>query len=1310
MTTPPFSGNDFRDQIDSVARNLTGDAFRLKQNDPDAPLKFMDFVAQSENEFMQVKQQLPLGGFQVPPPPPQPTGFDVQPQAAIPTQPTSELDILRAQAERRIADPQEQIAPFQFGQIQETPPRGVGADFLPFLGIAEPFGLIGEQVGRSVARDVFDAGPGVTNLAGLGGAVLADPGSLASLARGGLAAGRTTGRAVRQIPDVAANVGAAAERAGLPSPVSVARAAEDVPSAGRRRTIDELRAAGGEPDFSIQVNAPGTFGDIAPREVNASNVADIRRRLEALIDPQGRGLPHQGRVIATKIEREGFESLSRTERDIAQDVIVRNLEPGERLTAAELRTGAERIINEAQESLVALDDAVANAEADVIQRGIDRIGANEPLSPATTARTADDVPPRLPEQAVQPQVADDAARLTPEQQLEADVAAVREQRRVPQTAEDIAQDTVIRPSGGISASEQLFGLSGEIDTGLTRRERAVNRIRQQLDPSKIDEIQGFRRTLGAETDPVIEPLFKERARVIANAEKRASSVVARVMPRIKRTFDIADNGTIDSLRGIDPALPVAPTLQDVAARLPRFLNRLTPEQRGIMEELRVFAEPYGRALRESGDDFGTRTDIMEGGFYLPRGNAANADLAIGFSRGSRRAGANISQEQSATFGSMAEGIANGWEYDAIGDAIGGLVRRSGQRVADNFTQRFLREAKNEDGQRFGLTIKELLVRDNPAIAAKFSDLTKAATRLKTLLKNKDSQAIRGLERLLADPDFDDVAEVRRVFLNSRNVLRGELKGQNVKQVRESLKALQKELAEFRTVYDKAKKSAARNAGRRQIGGAESFPQLNGVTFPERMAARANEALQQEGADLGRLSRGLAGFDAFQRIWRAANATLDNSGVGIQGLLGAAENPIRGSKVLRRNLEAGLGTKSAEVYSDWATDFNTRVGSQGRLSTDDWAGQFGLAQLGKSPDVQSGILESIPGAGRVFARADRAFAIVGDMTRAEWADDLLREELLAGKTIDQMRADGTLQQIANTVNAATGFVDGNFNLANLAMFSARFFTARILTMLRAIRGMDIDAPLDLVPYAGKNLQRKLPKVNKFSRTQDKYARRAMMRLIGYGTMLTVLANASQGRDTDFRPVVNGRPNPNFARFRAFNRDWSVFGPWDSMLRMVMNLGTGNFRDTSDSLLNAPMIAATLDLRDNERFGGEPIINQKGDFGEKSGQILQYFGEAALPFAGAEAGELIPEAQEQLTEQDWAGLGITGLTAISEGFGIKSSPLSMSELRELANNPLIDASTRAEINQEIRERQERFRKFDSPSQGQSTADRIFGGDGR
>ena len=75
MTQPPFSGNDFFDQIDSVARNLTGNAFRLKKNDKDAPRKFTEFVAQSEQEFGQQPQQaaqpqsftdFEQGGFQQP--------------------------------------------------------------------------------------------------------------------------------------------------------------------------------------------------------------------------------------------------------------------------------------------------------------------------------------------------------------------------------------------------------------------------------------------------------------------------------------------------------------------------------------------------------------------------------------------------------------------------------------------------------------------------------------------------------------------------------------------------------------------------------------------------------------------------------------------------------------------------------------------------------------------------------------------------------------------------------------------------------------------------------------------------------------------------------------------------------------------------------------------------------------------------------------------------------------------------------------------------------------------------------------------
>ena len=69
----PFGVGDPRDDIDRVARELTGNQFRLKRDDPDAGQKFLDFVAQSEQDFAQIQQS------------PVPTGVQATPAAAQPT-------------------------------------------------------------------------------------------------------------------------------------------------------------------------------------------------------------------------------------------------------------------------------------------------------------------------------------------------------------------------------------------------------------------------------------------------------------------------------------------------------------------------------------------------------------------------------------------------------------------------------------------------------------------------------------------------------------------------------------------------------------------------------------------------------------------------------------------------------------------------------------------------------------------------------------------------------------------------------------------------------------------------------------------------------------------------------------------------------------------------------------------------------------------------------------------------------------------------------------------------------------------------
>src|SRR5690606_26912125 len=104
-------------------------------------------------------------------------------------------------------------------------------------------------------------------------------------------------------------------------------------------------------------------------------------------------------------------------------------------------------------------------------------------------------------------------------------------------------------------------------------------------------------------------------------------------------FDCDDTGRIPRLAGIDPDVPGAPTLRDVAARLPKYEPFLTDEQMEALEAIRQSLAPYRQALDEvaqestritgkpSNINVGSRTDVMEGGFYIPRGTAETEELA-----------------------------------------------------------------------------------------------------------------------------------------------------------------------------------------------------------------------------------------------------------------------------------------------------------------------------------------------------------------------------------------------------------------------------------------------------------------------------------------------------------------------------------------------------------------------------------------------------------------------------------------------------------------------------------------------------------
>ena len=201
-------------------------------------------------------------------------------------------------------------------------------------------------------------------------------------------------------------------------------------------------------------------------------------------------------------------------------------------------------------------------------------------------------------------------------------------------------------------------------------------------------------------------------------------------------------------------------------------------------------------------------------------------------------------------------------------------------------------------------------------------------------------------------------------------------------------------------------------------------------------------------------------------------------------------------------------------------------------------------------------------------------------------------------------------------------------------------------------------------------------------QDKIARRQIIRMIGWGTMLPVAVNMMNGHETDFRmvidkknakgKVVGKRYNSNFVRIIGKNRDYSVFGPIDSMLRFIVNGIYLNMRDSAETALNNPVLNAALDLFENEEFGGIPIVDPNIeepsplDHAGNAARVGGYLFEQTLPFATDEATNIASSAIKNAVSGQAEGVAQDFGDALGEIIGAKSSPKSKAELEELIKN--------------------------------------------
>ena len=262
---------------------------------------------------------------------------------------------------------------------------------------------------------------------------------------------------------------------------------------------------------------------------------------------------------------------------------------------------------------------------------------------------------------------------------------------------------------------------------------------------------------------------------------------------------------------------------------------------------------------------------------------------------------------------------------------------------------------------------------------------------------------------------------------------------------------------------------------------------------------------------------------------------------------------------------------------------------------------------------------------------------------------------------------------------------------------------------------------------RSVSKAVPNINPAARMQDKIARRQIIRMIGWGTMLTVAVNMMNGHETDFRmvidkknakgKVVGKRYNSNFVRIIGKNRDYSVFGPMDSMLRFITNAVLFNIKDSFETVANNPMVTATFDLFENERFGGVPIV----DANIEEPGILDHAGNAALfggylfeqtlPFATDEATNIASSAIKNAVSGQAAGVAQDFGDALGEIIGAKSSPKSKAELEELIKNadPVRDANDIDYWEGVLEAREEERNKFKKdvsgyPEKSQAQKDRI------
>lgn len=283
-----------------------------------------------------------------------------------------------------------------------------------------------------------------------------------------------------------------------------------------------------------------------------------------------------------------------------------------------------------------------------------------------------------------------------------------------------AEPPVVPPRTTAPASSPIDLSRLDVPAELTRTDKFVNLLKKPVGGiPEHEQVTGILRASKALDNDIASA---------ASAFGQRSSALARVFKRDKL-------GRITTLSD-------QPTIQDLAANLPRWADELTPDQMATMRQLEADSASFAKLLQDVGIEVGQRADVKPGGFYLHRGGAdlegALEPVKVGSGRSGR--GGKTASERPTTFASMSEGLSKGYRYDEFGQAMEDYAKSVSRRAADEKVATYFKNLTDEVGNPIGRGYTERLMDRNPAIKGQWTRATQAMASVRGRLATAERRA------------------------------------------------------------------------------------------------------------------------------------------------------------------------------------------------------------------------------------------------------------------------------------------------------------------------------------------------------------------------------------------------------------------------------------------------------------------------------------------------------------------------------------------------------------------------------------------